>query len=314
MRKHNIRNIRQLKKLVLLLTIILPGQANFAQVVHHFFIEPTASWQVAINPAERLTTDYFRLETKQFIFPKKYAPFDLGLNIGYEFKKQHKLQLEIKRNQSVERVDIYFVSRTDFYNPALSPPVFNPNRTGVQTGLLYSTFTLLYKHLLMDARSPAFNPGTYLKLHLNLGLSYWYNPDNNGKVWVIPFDAAFITSDSTRVFVDGNTYAGLPDFWHSLKFNVGMDFTFGRKNKEFFVLNLGLNYFNQPLLSYTDLTFDVVNKWGITTQTYQYRSRSTGNGIYFVLSKRIYPYAVWEKRKQRKKEKITNCSILNFII
>jgi hypothetical protein len=84
-----------------------------------------------------------------------------------------------------------------------------------------------------------------------------------------------------------------------------LDFTFGKKDREKFSFNVSFitNKSQGTYFGYSSVQAFVTNKAGVTSQ-YTYYIKGTGNGIYFTLSKRIYPIKMYHNRIAKRIEKL----------
>ena len=114
----------------------------------------------------------------------------------------------------------------------------------------------------------------------------------------------FTAPDSSMVTIAATTYVLPQPFKRSFKINLGIDFTFGKKDKEWFNLNISFisNRSQQAYFGFTKVESTIIKSNGIKEQ-YVYYIKGTGNGIYFTLSKRLYPIKWHRDRLTRKAER-----------
>lgn len=280
--------------------ILIFGQALLAQKFNSFYIEPTVGTKLETtkksNLPPPLQTQYFTITPKQYIGP---ASIFVGLNFGYSFKNNDKLQLGITQDDSEQGLNAYGISVSSF-GPN---PLYGQTRFSIYEGVSCTNFSLLYKRSVLNIRSSCFNPDRFVRVYLNFGLSYIYKP-NNGIISLTGTEGiSFTAPDSSRIEIAVTDYVLPVPFRYSFKFNMGLDFSFGKKDKEQFALNVS---FISNRSQYSFFSFDLVEatvtKNNQTTH-YAYNVKGTGNGLYFTLSKRLYPikkYNDWQKKKLEK--------------
>jgi hypothetical protein len=289
-----------LKQLFIILGIIF-GQALSAQKFSGFYLEPTVGTKIYTTKKSNLTvplvTDYFTIKSKQFIGP---VGIDIGLNLGYTFKNNDRLQFGVSQDGASQGYDIVGTSASSF-TPALF--IDNVISRGYG-GVAYSNFSLVYKRCVLNLKSGWAHEDRFLKVHLNVGLSYVYKPDNGIENLTGPSGISYTAPDSSRVTIEVNQYNVPILFKRSFKFNLGVDFTFGKKDREWFNVNISFisNRSGHSFFSYTKMNITVDNKKGTTYYGY-FNYNGTGNGLYFTLSKRIYPIKMYQRRLDKRIEK-----------
>lgn len=290
-----------MNKLFFVLLLIF-GQAMLAQKFDGFYIEPTAFTKIyttkASNVPPPLQSEYFSIKAKKNISPNGIA---IGLNFGYCFNNNDKIQLGFTQDDILQGFDIYGTSVTSF-TPNL---IYGQTRYSSYGGVACTNYSLLFKRNLLFFQSKAFNADRFLRVHLNMGLSFIYKPDNGLESLTGTDGITFITPDSSKVSVEATTYNLPVSPKNSFKFNVGVDLTFGKKDKEKFSFNVSFitNKSNGSEFGFTSVQTFVTDKTGITKQ-YSYYIKGTGNGIYFTLSKRIYPVKIYHNRMIKRLEKL----------
>jgi len=278
------------------------GQAMLAQKFSGFYLEPTVGTKIYTtkksNLSVPLVTDYFTITSKQFIGP---VGIDLGLNIGYTFKNSDRLQLGLSQDDTSQGYDIIGLAAGSF-TPALS--IANVI-SGGYGGAAYTNFSLVYKRCVLNLKSGWSNPDRFLKVHFNMGISYVYKPNNGIENLTGPRGISYTAPDSSRVTIEVNQYNVPISFKRSFKFNLGIDFTFGKKDREWFNFNISFitNRSFHSFFSYTKMNITVENTKGITTNYGYSINNGTGNGLYFTLSRRIYPVKMYQRRVAKRMEK-----------
>ena len=290
-----------MKNLLFLLCTIF-GQALLAQKFSGFYIEPSLGTKICTTKKSNLSiplvTDYFTIQSKQFIGP---IGIDLGLNIGYTFKNSDRLQFGISQDNTSQGYDINGTSATSF-TPGLS---VGSIMSGGYGGVAYSNLSLVYKRCVLNLKSGWSNPDRFLRVHFNVGLSYVYKPNNGIENLNGPSGISYTAPDSSRVIIEANQYNVPIQFKRSFKFNFGLDFTFGKKEREWFNLNFSFitNRSGHSFFSYTNIQASVENTKGHITYYGYSINNGTGNGLYFTLSRRIYPVKMYQRRVAKRIEK-----------
>lgn len=285
-------------KIIVFIFFLIFGQAMLAQKFNGFYLEPNVGTKINTNLKTRqeptLNTQYFTMKSSQFIGPSSIF---IGLNFGYTFKNNDKLQFGFCQDESIQGYDIYATSVTTFTPSILMGIVSSRGGFG---GVAGTSFNLIYKRCVLNIKSNWFNADRCVKVHLNTGITYFYKPNNGIEQLSQGKGFSFIAPDSSKVSIAIAEYNVPMPFKRSFKFNLGIDFTFCKKDKEMFNLNVSFisNRVKKAYFSYTTILSEVENKNGI--ERYAYYIQGTGNGIYFTLSKRIYPFK-WHYDRQQKK-------------
>lgn len=290
-----------LKNITLFIFLIF-GQEVLAQKLNGLYFEPTLQTKITTNRLSNLPpvmqTDAFTIKSRQFIGPIASDP---GLNIGYTFKNKDKFQFGFSQDEILQGFSVVGIERSTSYGNKTFYGHRRHNRYGGVSATIYS---LLYKRNFSFIQSKCFKKDRFISVYFNFGLSYLHKP-NNGIENLSGTDSfGYLSSDSSVVKFEVNYYNYPMPFKNSFKFNVGFDFSFGKKDKELFdftvsfISNRGANhnYFGE-----TDIQVEVSKN--NTIKQYSYYIGGRGNGIYFTLSKRIYPFKMYHNRVLRKLEK-----------
>lgn len=290
-----------MKKIIFILFTIF-GQALLAQKFNGFYIEPTVTAKLytykASNLPPPLVTDYFTINPMKTIFP---VGVNIGLNIGYKLKNNDKLQIGISQDEVLQGVTIQGVSVTSF-----SPnPLYGQARYSDYGGVACTNLSLIYKKSLFFFQSEKLNKERFLRIHFNLGLSYIYKPNNGIESLTGTNGISYYAPDSSYIDIKVTNWVFPLPLKYSFKLNVGTDFTFGKKDKEWFNLNISFitNNSHGNIFGFSSTQAKVTDKYGKQTQ-YSYYINGTGNGVYFTLSKRIYPFKIYHDRINRRLEKL----------
>ncbi len=282
--------------------LLIFGQALLAQKFTGFYIEPNASEKLetmlSTNREPPLETPYFKIEQKKTIPPKDFAPLLLGLNFGYCFKNNNKLQFGIAQDGVGLGFDLHGIEKVQ----SKKPNDYGITKFGGNTGPSCTNISLLYKWNILNIRSSTFKKDRFILVHLNLGLTYFYKP-NNGITELSTSGWSYYSLDSNYVEVAVRPYNYPVDFKYSFKYNLGLDFTFGKKDREWFSLNVSFitNRSNGAVYAVTNIDISVSNK--TDKKIYYYNLKGTGNGFYFTLSKRIYPIKLYKRIEAKRLEK-----------
>lgn len=277
-----------------------------AQKCNGFYFEPLVSKKIHTNLKNKhqpaLNTPYFNIKASQFIATGGIL---VGLNFGYTLKNSDKIQFGVSQDESSQGYEIYGTEVSTV--STFTSTIFKGNITKYGYGGIAATnFSLMYKRLVLDINSTWFRKNRSIKAYLNMGISYYYKPDNGEEQLVGGKGISYISHDSSLVTIEINQFNAPMPFKRSFKINVGLDFTFCKKEKEMFSLNVSFitNRKQKAFFSYTNI-HAVVEKNNIK-ERYFYYIQGTGNGIYFTLSKRIYPIKYYNDRQQRKIEEFKN--------
>jgi hypothetical protein len=90
-------------------------------------------------------------------------------------------------------------------------------------------------------------------------------------------------------------------FKYSFKFNTGLEFTFGNKKAEWFTLGVSYisNLSKSNYYSFTSAEITVTDKLNNVTY-FNYHVKARGNGLYYHISRKFYPFK-WKVDRQKKK-------------
>ena len=288
------------EKLIVLFVIF--GQALLAQKFSGFYIEPTIDTKLHTNTKSRLPptleTQYFTIKPRQYVFPIGFA---LGLSFGYCFKNNDKLQFGFAQDQVTQGYDAYGISIVT----STPNPLYGHAISGGYGGTSCTSMNLIYKCSILNIKSNWFNEGRFVRVHLNFGLSYLYKPNNGLENFTGTGGLSWTAPDSSRITVQSTKWNAPQSFKRSFKGLIGLDFTFGKNDKEKFCFNISFisnkGGRSGATFGYTDIEAFVTknNK----TIKYTYAIYGTGNGLYFTLSKRIYPLKIYKNRMDKKLEK-----------
>jgi len=265
-----------------------------AQKFSGFYIEPNASEKleamISSNREPSIETSYFKIEQQKYIPPKDFSPLLLGINFGYNFKNNNKIQFGITDDGIGTSFQFSGIAKV----PSKKTNDYANTKFSGNSGPSCKNFSLLYKWNILNIKSSAFKKDRFLQVHLNLGISYFYKP-NNGITEVTSSGWSYYSFDSTYVEVEARTYNYPVDFKYSFKYNLGLDFTFGKRDREWFCLNFSFisNRSNGAVYSLTNIVINTTNSTGKTI--YYFDMKGTGNGYYFTLSKRIYPVKLYKR-------------------
>lgn len=291
-----------MKKVIFVLFIIF-GQASLAQKFNGFYIEPLINVKTTVFTKKELPatliTPYFEIKPQNLITP---IGLNVGLNIGYKFKNNDIVQLGIFQDESLSGIIFTGNSYTSFGSNASYSQIRYTHFGGVTV----KNINLLYKRNLLTYTFKKSRKENYFDLHFNIGLTYFYKP-NNGLENLTGIDGvSYYSSDSSLVTLQEGQWVFPLPFKYSFKFNTGLEFTFGNKKSEWFTI--GISYISNLSKSnyYNFSSSSIVVKSNSDTFTYNYYVVSRGNGIYYQISKRIYPFKWGYSRQQRKLQEYNN--------
>ncbi len=292
-------------KNLLCLFFIIFGQALLAQKFNDFYIEPTLTTKLTTNRAanlpEPLVGQYFKVTAKQNIYDANVF-IGLGLNLGYCFKNNDKLQFGFNGDEVIQGFEAVGKSVVTF-----TPDVLYGNtKYKGHGGTACTSFNLVYKRSVLNIKSNWFNQGRFVRVHFNFGISYLYKHNNGLESFTGIDGITFTAPDSSRISITSEQWNFPQSFKRSFKGILGLDFTFGKNDRERFSLNVSFITNKGGDLGakfgYTDIEVEVTknNK----TQKYGQFIYGSGNGIYFTLSKRLYPIRWRNERIARRMEKL----------
>jgi hypothetical protein len=270
------------------------------QVLSNFYIEPVIGTKCRMNhlldKKNPLETAYFKLEPIRWQLPYRFTPLLLGVNFGYEFKNSDRLQFGISMDEAAEGYRLYGLSYNGDYN---RNSYSNVNYI-ISTGSAVTNFSLIYKRKILTYKSSAFNEGRYLQVLLHLGVNYFFKPNKD----IQPqFSDGFgyTAFDSSIVNIHTESYAYPINFRNALKYRLGLDFVFGKNNKEWFNLNLSIAHSTMNNWGHSLMKVYIEVSKNNDTKYYFYEFFGKGNGIYLSLSKKIYPFRLFNKNNQKNK-------------
>lgn len=274
-----------------------------AQKFHGFYLEPNISWKIftskASNQPPSMTTPYFSIKAKQFIYPKNFSPLFIGLNLGYTFKNDDKIQLGFSQDDILQGVDVSAITITGG-----SGNLYGQETYSHFGGTACTNYSFIYKRNILFIQPKSFKNERFISVFLNLGISYIYKPNNGVETLSGTYGFNYIAQDSSLVEFEITPYNLPINFKDSFKFNLGLDFTIGKKDKELFGLNISFitNRSQGTYFGFTSVQAKVTDKNNNKTQ-YSYYVKGPGNGIYFTLTKRIYPFKIFTDRRNKKIER-----------
>jgi hypothetical protein len=288
-----------MKKNIFIFFIIF-GQAMLAQKFNGFYFEPiinvktTTFYNVDFQPP--LITPYFTLKTQHPITPLGFA---VGLNIGYKFKNNNIIQLGIFQDESLSGVDfsgnIILNGTTFVSNDGIKASHYG----GVSTTNINGLFKKELFKIVLNKKITE----PYISIYFNIGLTYFYKPNNGLENLTGINELQFYSIDSTLVKYSESVWVVPQRPINSFKLNTGIEVTFGNKKHELF--NISLSYITNiqktSYFSFTSAGVRLIDKFGKET-SYTYYVKARGNGMYYQISKRFYPFKWYNTRQQRKIE------------
>lgn len=291
------------------LFMLIFGQTCFAQKFSdNLFIELGMSNKIHIlrrdNVHSTISTNYYTINQSQYIIPGSVL---INANFGYRLINGNEFILGIMQDE-VEVGYSAYIPNVQTFTPSLSTGnAISKGYGGVST----KNISLSYKNLIIKHHSSSFKKDNYFGIQFNVGLSYIYKP-NNGIENLTGSDGITVTApDSNKVSVIFTEYVLPVQFKNSFKLNSGLTFLFGKKNKETFAFTvsyvtsrLGSSGSNFFFTRVETVVTDNNNTKDIYKSTYYFRGR--GNGLYFTLSKKIFPFKIIHDRQQKKIDKYKN--------
>lgn len=278
------------------------GQAMLAQKFIGFFFEPLINVKTTtfykVDYPDPIVTPYFTLKAQHPITP---IGFNIGVNIGYKFKNNNLLQFGLFQDESLSGVAFsgnIISSGTSF--------VSYGGRTSSHYGGVAATNIncLFKKELFQIVTNKKKKSEPYISLYFNIGLSYLYKPNNGLENLTGINELQFYSIDSTLVKYTEAVWVFPQRPINSFKLNTGIEVTFGNKKHELF--SIGVSYItnirSDVLYSFSSAEVRLKDKLG-KESSYTYFVSARGNGVYYQISKRFYPFKWYNTRQERKIEK-----------
>lgn len=258
----------------------------------NIFFELGASQKLSVirnyNIHPVVKSDYYEIRQSQYFFPGSLL---LHFGLGYRQKNGNELALGVRQDE---------IGNACF---ATVPGV--NGQLKLYGSIACTNIFLLYKNLLFNIKSPYFKPNRFFKAYFDLGLSYIYRPNNGMEDLYGPRGQTFTLPDSNKVSVIFTDYAWPQRPEYSFKLNAGLTFSFGKNEREAFCLSI--TYITNRLApDHTEFMFTRVETEVTNYNSTVVKSRSVayfkaaGNGIYFSLSKRVFPFKLINNRRAKK--------------
>ncbi len=293
----------------LILTLLIFGQTMFAQkLIDNLFVELGITNKTQIirdyNLHPTIKTNYFELNQRKYVAA---GSIYINANLGYKFNNGNQLLLGIAQDAILNSYDAVVPSVNSF-TPNLS------TSTGMMRGyggVSCTNVSLYYKNLIINSSAASLKNKRSLKIYYNLGLSYFYKPNNGIENLTGSYGQTFTAVDSNKVSVIFTNYVLPAQFKNSFKLNTGFTFSFNRNNKETFALTISY-ITNRMNASHTNFLFTKVetivtdNSGGKTISNSIAYFKTAGNGLYFTLSKKIFPFKLISDHQQKKLDKYKN--------
>lgn len=285
--------------MLVLFSLLIFGQALLAQKFNGFYFEPLINVKTTIlyknDFSEPINTPYFSLKPMKRITP---LGFNIGINFGYKFKNNSVLQIGVFQDESLSGLSF---SGNELSSGAVSATI-GSIKYSHYGGVMIKNINCLFKKELFHVITNKSNREPYVSAYFNIGLTYFYKP-NNGLENLTGIDgAAYYSIDSNYVqFTEGVWVFPRPPLY-SFKINFGIEITFGTKKNELF--NLGVSYitnFSENDFSFSSAEVRVTDK-NNKTISYPFYVKARGNGIYYQISRRFYPFKWYNLRQQKKLE------------
>lgn len=287
-------------RMLVLFSLLIFGQAVLAQKFNGFYFEPLINVKTTVFTKKELpaslNTSYFEIKPQNLITP---LGFNIGLNFGYKFKNNDKIQLGVFQDESLSGIIFTGTSVTAFG----SNPLYGQRRYTVFDGVMTKNFNLLYKKELFNFKLKKENKELFLSIGYNIGITYFYKPNNGLENLTGADGTSFYSPDSSVVKIETTTWNLPQSFKYSFKFNSGFDFTFENNKHEFFTLGISYisNLSKSNYFSFTTSIITITDKYN-KISTYAYHVKARGNGIYYQISRRFYPFKWYNLRQQKKLE------------
>lgn len=292
-------------KLILLITLI-SGQVLLAQKFsNNVFIEFGASNKTFIirdyNLHPTIQSNYYTINQRRNI---STGSIYLSLNLGYVQKNGNHVIFGISQD-AVENSYSAVVPSVNSFTPTLSMTTGKMLGFG---GISCTNFSLLYQFRIINSNSICFRENGFFRVFYNLGISYFYKPNNGIENLTGSYGQTFTAPDSNKVSVIFTNYNLPVQFKSSFKLNTGLSFSFGKNNNEHFALTLSYitNRMSADHANYmfTKVETNVTNNSGTKTISNSIAYfKSAGNGFYITLSKKIFPFKILNDYRTKKIEK-----------
>lgn len=290
----------------LIFTLLIFGQTCFAQkLIDNFFVELGLTNKTQItrdyNLHPTIETNYFEINQRKYV---SSGSIYINANLGYKLKNGNQVILGIGQDAILNSYDATVPSVNSF-TPSLS------TSTGMMRGyggVACTNISLFYQNLIINSSPKSFKNNTSLKIYYNVGLSYFYKPNNGIENLTGSYGQTFTAPDSNKVSVIFTNYNLPVQVKNSFKLNTGFTFSFNKNNKETFALTISY-ITNRMTASHANFLFTKVettvtdNSGGKTISNSIAYFKSAGNGIYFTLSKKIFPFKIIHDRQQKKLDK-----------
>lgn len=272
-------------------------QNVFAQKLEQFYFEPTFIIKIHHPGAKRdnsfVLTDnhYFWIESKKTIYFKDLLP---GINFGYRFKNNDIINFGVNADASATGFNFYSLAdRSKTRTNSISKVEYSFAST-------QTNFSINYKRNIFLINSHI-HKGNFTRGFLNFGMTYSYRPTYSS--FYDEIGSYAIAADSTRINMEAYTSTkGSIDKKVAFKTYVGFELTFGKKKADWFNLSFGYSFSGKYAYTGNSVNISVINK--TSTQNYLYLVSGSGNGFYFTISRRIFPF------KNQKKYIAPNDTIL----
>ena len=287
--------------------MIIFGQELLAQKFsNRVFFELGISNKIHIlrkyNLQPEIRNNYYTIKQGQYTWPSTIL---LNLNCGYKFLNGNELTFGIMQDE-IEISYFAYIPNVITFTPSV---VLGNAITKGYGGVSATNINLNYKNQIINCQSPNFKKDNFFKVLFNVGLSYIYKP-NNGIENLTGSDGITVTApDSNKVTVMFTGYVLPVEFKRSFKINTGLTFVFGKKDRETFAFTI--SYVSGRLDSFSSNYYFVQSETRITNNNGTkelFKSLASfqgkGNGIYFTLSKRLYPFKWRNDRIAKKMEKL----------
>lgn len=284
-------------KTITFLLYIFSSQAFFSQGKNNIFLEPLLNVKTTVISKNDISipanSSLFELKPIHYITP---IGFNIGMNLGYKFKNNNILQIGIFQDEALSGVTFSANEMLPNSNTIIVGQRKYSHYGGVKTKNINAIFKKELFSVLTNTKNKS-----YFSIYFNLGVTYFYKP-NNGLENLTGTDGfAYYSIDSNYVqFTNGIWVFPLP-FKYSFKYNLGFEFVFGNAKSELFSLSLSYisNFSKTSFYSFTSGEVRVTDKYNKTTM-YPYHVIGRGNGIYYQISKRFYPFKLIENRALKK--------------
>ncbi|MFN7910748.1 MAG: hypothetical protein ACK5QC_02920 [Bacteroidota bacterium] len=295
-------------KIFLIYIILIFGQTCFAQKFsNNLFVEIGANQKVGYarkyNLAPNLQNQYYTISQNQFSYSGSLL---LNFSLGYRFSNKNEIVLGIMQDEALISRIAVIPNVTTF-----TPGVLTGNAVmkGYSSGASSKNINITYKNLVIKHYSNSFKKDNYIGIQFNLGICYIYKP-NNGIENLSGIDGLTVTApDSNKVSVIFTTYNIPVEFKRSFKLNTGLTFLFGKSEKESFTFTI--SYITGRPDSFSS-NYTVTNVETIVTNNNGTKElfksgttfRGRGNGLYFTLSKKIFPFKLINDKRLKKLNKL----------